>query len=91
MLKDLHASYDNRMSNQLSNGLNKYVKNQNILYILYCIRFLIYSVATNLNILTHWAFKNIKYDVRMIKICRGFFNDLDAFDINGHHEINMLS
>ena len=41
--------------------------------------------------MTSWAFKNIKYDVHIIKIFRGFFNDLDVFDINGHHEINMLS
>ena len=47
MLKDPHASYDNRMSSQLDNRQynKKYVKNQNILCILYCVKFLIYSVA----------------------------------------------
>ena len=48
MLKDLHASYDNRMSSQLDNRQynKKYVKNQSILCILYSVKFLIYSVAT---------------------------------------------
>ena len=48
MLKDPHASYDNRMSSQLDNRQynKKYVKNQSILCILYSVKFLIYSVAT---------------------------------------------
>ena len=48
MLKDPHASYDNRMSSQLDNRQcnKKYVKNQSILCILYSVKFLIYSVET---------------------------------------------